>query len=118
MSFRLPQSLTPGRLVETGMNVLDYELAQQKAQTLGDMGQQAEIALAKLRAFEAEGRGSGDPAGLERLRDEAAEKVWALMIQRELCGLRHWEQVVKAYAIPREVLNRMGRVPPRGQAGR
>lgn len=32
------------------------------------------------------------------------------MIQRELCGLRHWEAVVKSYAIPREVLNRMGRV--------
>ena len=42
--------------------------------------------------------------------DKAADRVWALMIQRELCGLRHWEATVKAYAIPREVLNRMGRV--------
>ena len=110
MSFRLPQSLTPGRLVETGMNVLDHEIAQQKAQTLGDMGQQVEYALARLRSFEAGDAPGSDPAAHDRLRDEAAEKVWALMIQRELCGLRHWDQVVKAYAIPREVLNRMGRV--------
>jgi hypothetical protein len=110
MTFRLPQSLTPGRTVETGMNVLDYEIAQQKAQTLGDMGQQVEASLARLRAFEAEGRAASDPEQLSRLRDQAAEKVWALMIQRELCGLRHWDQVVKAYAIPREVLNRMGRM--------
>ena len=61
MSFRLPQSLTPGRTVETGMNVLDYEIAQQKAQTLGDMGQQVEQALARLRAFEAEGRAAAEP---------------------------------------------------------
>jgi hypothetical protein len=110
MSVRPPQSLTPGRAVETGLNVLDYEIAQQKAQTLGDMGQQVEQALSRLRAFEAEGRQASDPGEHERLRDRAAEKVWALMIQRELCGLRHWDQVVKAYAIPREVLNRMGRV--------
>lgn len=109
MSFRLPQSLTPGRMVETGMNVLDYEIAQQKAQTLGDMGHGVEQALARLRAFEAEGRAQAEPDTHSRLRDEAAEKVWGLMIQRELCGLRHWDQVVKAYAIPREVLNRMGR---------
>jgi hypothetical protein len=44
------------------------------------------------------------------LLDEAADRVWAFMIQRELCGLRHWDTVVKEYGIPREVLNRMGRV--------
>ncbi len=35
------------------------------------------------------------------------------MIQRELCGLRHWEAVVKDYIIPREVLNRVGQVRPK-----
>jgi hypothetical protein len=32
------------------------------------------------------------------------------MIQRELCGLRFWDAVVKEYSIPREVLNRLGQV--------
>jgi hypothetical protein len=44
------------------------------------------------------------------------DRVWALMIQRELCGLRHWEASVKDYGIPREVLNRVGRVTPKGGA--
>jgi hypothetical protein len=32
------------------------------------------------------------------------------MIQRELCGFRNWEAVVKDYGIPLEVLNRVGQV--------
>ncbi len=32
------------------------------------------------------------------------------MIQRELCGFRNWDAVVKDYSIPREVLNRVGQV--------
>ena len=41
---------------------------------------------------------------------DAADLVWAFMIQRELCGLRNWEAVVRDYGIPREVLNRVGQV--------
>ena len=108
MTFRLPQSLTGGFRLETGANVLDTEIAQQKAQALGDLGQQVELALARLAASDASGTGPQDQR--EALLDDAADRVWSLMIQRELCGLRHWDAVVKAYAIPREVLNRMGRV--------
>jgi hypothetical protein len=32
------------------------------------------------------------------------------MIQREVCGFRNWEAVVKDYGIPREVLSRVGQV--------
>jgi hypothetical protein len=49
------------------------------------------------------------------LLDGAADLVWALMIQRELCGLRNWDAVVKDYAIPREVLNRIGQVRRRAE---
>jgi hypothetical protein len=109
MTFRIPQSLAAGHQAETGLNVLDYEIAQQKAQTLGHLGQQVEQSLARLRSFR-NSNPSADVDALSALLDEAADRVWSLMIQRELCGLRHWEQVVKAYSIPREVLNRMGRV--------
>ena len=51
------------------------------------------------------------------LLDEAADRVWAFMIQRELCGLRYWEAVVKDYGIPQEVLNRVGQVRPTQDKG-
>jgi hypothetical protein len=111
MSFRLPQSLNGGHRPETGANVLDYEIAQQKAETLGDMGRKVEQALLRLREFDARDGDPRDGAGRSRLVDEAAQRVWALMVQRELCGLRNWEAVVKSYGVPREVLNRMGRAP-------
>jgi hypothetical protein len=109
MSVRPPRHLPSGHRPETGWNVLNHEIAQQKAQTLGNLGSQVEQALAKLRAFDA--RVEGPERGAERsaLLDQAAERAWAFMIQRELCGLRHWDAVVKEYGIPREVLNRMGR---------
>ena len=42
--------------------------------------------------------------------DEAADRIWAFMIQQELCEFRNWEAVVRDYGIPREVLNRVGHV--------
>jgi hypothetical protein len=111
MAVRPPQSLAPHRAQSVG--VLDYEIAQQKAQTLGDLGRQVEQAIAALRAFDAEPQAEAGQAHTARrsaLLDKAADRVWTFMVQRELCGLRHWEAVVKAYAIPREVLNRMGQV--------
>jgi hypothetical protein len=110
MAVRLPQSLSTGIQPDSGWSVLDYELREQKAHTLGTLGGQVEQALGALRAFDAEERG---PSGEHRrcaLLDEAADRVWAFMIQRELCGLRNWEAVVKDYGIPREVLNRVGQV--------
>ena len=109
MSLRIPESLATGRKPETGWNVLDVEIAQQKAQTLGFLGTRVEHALASLRALDAGAHGPEREADRSALLDEAAERVWALMIQRELCGLGYWETVVKEYGIPREVLNRLGR---------
>ena len=110
MSLRVPRSLAGSHKPQTGWSVLDYEIAQQKAQTLGTLGAQVEQALASLRAFDAGAHGPERAAERSALLDEAAERVWAFMIQRELCGLRFWEAVVKEYGIPREVLNRVGRV--------
>ncbi len=42
MAVRIPQSLSSGLRPESGWSVLDYELHQQKAQTLGDLGAQVE----------------------------------------------------------------------------
>jgi hypothetical protein len=90
--------------------VLDYELREQKAQTLGTLSGQVEQALAALRTFDA-GADLSDREGRRRaLLDEAADRVWAFMIQREMCGFRNWEAVVKDYGISREILSRVGQV--------
>src|SRR3712207_2239274 len=111
MSLRPPQRFALGNTPESGCSVLDYEIAQQKAQTLGNLGQQVEQALARLRAFDAAAQAGDHSARRTALLDEAADRVWAFMIQRELSGLRSWQTVVSDYGIPREVLNRVGRVP-------
>ncbi len=110
MAVRIPQSLSTGLQQETGWSVLDYELREQKAQTLGTLSGQVEQALAALRAFDAEAHQPDREHRRLALLDDAAELVWAFMIQRELCGLRNWDAVVKDYGIPREVLNRVGQV--------
>jgi hypothetical protein len=90
--------------------VLDYELREQKAQTPGTLSGQVEQALAALRTFDA-GADLSDREGRRRaLLDEAADRVWAFMIQREMCGFRNWEAVVKDYGISREILSRVGQV--------
>ena len=113
MTVRMPQSYSAGLMRETGWNVLDYELREQKAQTLGAVARQVEQALAVLRAFDARDPRSEGEDRRSALLDEAADRVWAFMIQRELCGFRNWEAVVRDYRIPREVLNRVGQVRPK-----
>ena len=110
MAVRIPQSLSTSLNRETGWGVLDYELREQKAQMLGNLGGQVEQALSALRAFDAAAHGTDGEDQRRTMLDEAADRVWAFMIQRELCGFRNWEAVVKDYGIPREVLNRVGQV--------
>ena len=64
--------------------MLDYELREQKAQTLGNLGSQVERALAALRAFDAAPHGADGEDRRRALLDQAADRVWAFMIQREL----------------------------------
>jgi hypothetical protein len=117
MAVRVLQSLPTGLHRETGWSVLDYELREQKAHTLGTLSGQVEQALAVLRAFDTGSPASDRDDRRHALLDEAADRVWAFMIQRELCGLRNWEAVVRDYNIPREVLNRVGQARPKaGQA--
>lgn len=108
MAVRIPQSLSTGLMREPGWTVLDYELREQEAQILGGLSSQVEQALVLLWAFDAKAYGSDEEDHRRTLLDEAADR--AFMIQRELGELRNWEAVVKDYGIPREVLNRVGRV--------
>lgn len=103
-------------------NVLDYEIVQEQAAALGRLGRALEAALAALsrhdrrnaeRGGESAKGGSAAPstselAARERLLREAAYTLWCFVIQREACGLRDHRLIIRDYAVPREVQNRMG----------
>ena len=99
-SLRMPQSLSRRLGVDTGEAVLRYELLEEQAHSLGRMGRKMESALAALRDHEGEGRAE--------ILKAAADAVWGFLVQREVLGLRDRQAIVAQYAIPREVLNRIG----------
>jgi hypothetical protein len=87
---------------QTGVGVLDYEILAEKAASLGRTGLQAEMRLKQLREHQ------GDAAQRAALVKETADAVYAWFIQRELCGLRRHDSLIREYAIPKEVLVRLG----------
>lgn len=102
MALRPPTFSSAQPKPQSGLNVLDYEIAGEMASALGRAGRRVEETLALLRgeALESEAR-------TRRLRD-AAEAVHAYFIQRELCGMRRHEAVIREYDIPKAVLVRLG----------
>lgn len=102
MALRPPGNFSANSLAETGFDALGYEILAEKAAALGRAGERAEFCLRRLKQHEqgAEGRTA-------TVR-EAAEAVYAWFIQRELCGLRRHDDVIREYAIPKEVLVRLG----------
>ena len=100
------------RLHRAPVDVLDYEIAQEKAVALGRLGRALEEALAKLREFDATHPRSGAPASAREARRilvmEAGHALWMFVVQREACGLRNSRTVMHDYNVPREVQQRMG----------
>ncbi|WP_151611886.1 DUF6665 family protein [Sinorhizobium alkalisoli] len=105
MTIRPPQSLSPRGVTGGGLNVLEYELMAERADALGRHGLKVETAIAALSGFDADKQ---PPQERHRLLDEAADAVWAFLIQREICGLRDSRDVVRRYGIPKEVMARLG----------
>lgn len=106
MTVRPPQNFRQSGLVETGFNVLEYELLAEQASSLGRTGLGAEAALAALKNAK-----NLYTTAQECLVDAAAQAVWTLFIQREICGLRNSRDVIDRYGIPPEVLARLGASP-------
>jgi hypothetical protein len=92
---------------------LDYEIAQEKASTLGRLGRALEAALAALRDFDAEPREPTAGARQERraLVGQAGHALWLFVVQREALGLRDSRKVMRDYRVPAEVQARMGVLP-------
>ena len=102
------------RLHRTPLDVLEYEIIQERAAALGRMGRALEAALAKLREFDAAHPRASAPASAEQARRtlviEAGHALWMFVVQREACGLRNSRTVMRDYNVPGEVQKRMGPV--------
>ena len=101
MSVRMPSNFGRSGAQESALDLLGHEILAEKAAALGRAGQRVGETLAKLRE-------GGEGEHRNRLLKEAAAAVHAYFIQRELCGLRKHDAVIREYNIPRAVLVRLG----------
>lgn len=102
MAVRPPSLLTNLGRGQSALDLLEHEIAGEMASALGRAGRKAEVAVTALRDFD------GTKEERTRLVIEAARAVHAYFIQRELCGFRRHQDVIREYGIPREVLARLG----------
>jgi hypothetical protein len=104
--------------LRTGQDVLEYEIRQEQAATIGRLARELRDALDALDTFNREahsGNSAADSRDLQRARlvDAAAYALWNFVVQRECSGFRWTDQVLKDYAVPAEVRVKMGAVRPR-----
>ena len=85
----------------------DAYIRADSAAMFGKLGRDVEQSLAALAAAPAE-----NPAVHTDMLYEAAEAVWRYFVVREACGLNDHTPVIEAYAIPAEVLARVGTPKP------
>jgi hypothetical protein len=114
MSLKPPQILAPRSLLraEPVVNTLAAEFFEEKAATLGRLARAFESALAAWRAMEEEAAAGLCPSERRRRRllDEAADALWHFVVQREACGLKNTEAVLREYRVPAALRLRMGAI--------
>ena len=93
---------------QSSLDVLEYELFQEKASTLARMGAKLKIALDALAAYDAVHPSRPDDAVRAELVADAGEMLWYYVVQREVCGLRDTQALMRSLNVPREVQLRMG----------
>ncbi len=110
-----PPRITPTFSGPGGVDLLQYEIVQEKAATLARIGKRLQDALAVLAEHDAARSetvaGRGDDERRDALVTAAGEALWYYVIQREVCGLRDNEAVMRHLGVPREVRLRMGFTP-------
>lgn len=99
--LRMPRNLRTRPAVDSADAAIRHEILEEQAQSLGQAGRKVEAALAALRDHP-----GGD--GRTIVLKAAADAVWGYFVQREVLGLRNRTEVIAQYAIPREVLARLG----------
>jgi len=113
MTVRPPRQLQNKIWTDNPAAALDYEIAQEKAATLGRLGRGLEAALAALRDFDAQPAETTAERRSERreLVAQAGHALWLFVVQRESVGLRDARQLMRDYRVPAEVQGRMGMLP-------
>jgi hypothetical protein len=100
--------------VENPNAALEYEIAREKASSLGRLGRRLEAALAALQAFDTSHAHAHRGPEREALLAEAGNLLWHFIVQREACGLSDSARVMQDYGVPKDVRARMGVFPKRG----
>ena len=115
MIVRPPRPVAQTIWTKNPAAALDYEIAQEKAATLGRLGRGLEAALEKLRAFDDALAEMTTEVRRERRRlvAEAGHALWLFVVQREALGLRDTRMLMRDYRVPAEVFNRMGATVPK-----
>ncbi|MCY6382877.1 DUF6665 family protein [Hoeflea prorocentri] len=110
MSLKVPVFYGRRRGPQTGAGILDYEIMAEMASSIGRAGKALEKALDALRAHDEvhDDVDSDNPDKRRALVQTAADRAWALFIQYDMAGLSSQSQLIKRYAIPGEVLVRVG----------
>src|SRR5947209_15603315 len=114
MTVRPPRAVAPKINIWTdNSTALDYEIAQEKASTLGRLGRALEAALAALKSFDAQVIEATAETRRERkaLVAKAGHALWLFVVQREALGLRDSRQLMRDYRVPADVQARMGMLP-------
>lgn len=111
--MRIPSTISPPSAHGDTLEAFEYEVMQEVASAIGRIGKQLEASLAALRRHDETERPN---TNREELLWDAAEKAMALMIQREAFGMRSSSDLQKFYAIPREVMIRIGAQRPKASA--
>ena len=102
MSARLPEKFAVSLAADTSLGAIDQEILAEKAASLGNAGRKVEKCMERLRA----NRGDGETRAA--LVNSTADAVYAYFVQRELCGFRRHDDIIRDYGIPPEVLVRLG----------
>lgn len=102
----------------TGYDVLESEIRQEQAATIGRLARELRDALDALDAFKKQASSELTPAGRRdperaRLVAAAAYALWNFVVQRECSGFRDTELALRDYAVPGEVCAKMGAIRPR-----
>ena len=95
--------------VKTGQDVLEHEIREEQAATIGRLARELRMALDALDTFDRQARSGPQRAVLV---DAAAYALWHFVVHRDCSGFRFTEQVLEDYAVPAEVRAWMGAVGP------
>ncbi|MEO1199546.1 MAG: DUF6665 family protein [Pseudomonadota bacterium] len=83
---------------------LDHEVRAEKAGTLGRLLERLDTRLENLRTV----ADNADPEEHDRILQDAADALWHVVIQRELCGFGQTQRFLRDRNVPAAVQSRMG----------